>query len=258
MKVTFLGQGFSPDANSPVGEYLMKFLLEDDFHSFIGFSAFASEAGIVGLSDHFQKAKEKFDNVSLVVGVDQQGTSKEALVAILALDINSVVFYQLASPIFHPKIYLFEGQKRSELIIGSSNLTARGLFINVEASLLVSIDNELDEDRKVLSDLKEYFKDIFDHSDPNLQPLTNELIEELVATGIVPTETERTLKHDKVEAKEKETTWSLIAKLFPRRVIAKVAKEFKRVRKLKKPNPTPDLPESTKPHALGELAWGQA
>ncbi len=257
MKITFLGQGFLPDTNSPVGEYLMSFLLEDEFHSFFGFSAFASEAGIVGLSDHFQRANERFEHLSLVVGVDLEGTSKEALVAILALDINSFVFYQPASPIFHPKIFLFEGEKRCELIIGSSNLTTRGLFLNVEASLLVSIDNELEEDRKVLEDLKSYFKGIFDQSDPNLQPLTNELIEELVAKSIVPTETERTSKHDKVEPKEKETTWSLIAKLFPRRAIAKVAKEFKRVSKTRKPKTTSDMPESATPHALGELAWAK-
>ena len=32
--------------------------------------------------------------------------------------------------IFHPKIYLFEGTDKSELIIGSSNLTSQGLFTN--------------------------------------------------------------------------------------------------------------------------------
>ena len=35
-----------------------------------------------------------------------------------------------------------EGIKKSVLIIGSSNLTAQGLFSNIEASLLLKIDNE--------------------------------------------------------------------------------------------------------------------
>lgn len=257
MKITFLGQGFLPDANSPVGEYLMRFLLEDDFHSFFGFSAFASEAGIVGLSDHFQKANEKFEHLNLVVGVDQKGTSKEALNAILALGINSFIFYQPAFPIFHPKIYLFEGEKYSELIIGSSNLTMQGLFVNVEASLLVSIENKLEEDLKVLSDLKSYFKGLFDQTDPNLQPLTEELIEELVAKGIVPTEVERTSNHDKLETKEKDTTWSLIAKLFPRRAIAKVAKEFRKVRKPRIAAQPVTALAPPKPHILGELVWAK-
>lgn len=257
MKIKFLGQGFLPDANSPVGEYLMRFLAADEFHTFIGFSAFASEAGILGLSNHFQKAKQNYEKINLVVGVDQKGTSKEALKAILDLDINAAVFYQPAFPIFHPKIYLFEGELRTELIIGSSNLTMQGLFVNVEASLLVSIDNESEEDCRILDELKAYFKGVFDQSDPNLQPLTNELIEELVATGVVPTETERTLKHDKVEAKEKETTWALIARLFPRRAIAKVSKEFKRVRKASMVEPVTELPEPAKPHTLGELVWAK-
>ncbi|MCF8243748.1 MAG: phospholipase D family protein [Saprospiraceae bacterium] len=216
MNITFLGQGFLPDGNSPVGEYLMKFLLEEDFHSFTGFSAFASEAGVVGLSDHFKKAKEKFENLTLIVGVDQKGTSKEALDAILDLDISAHIFYQLSFPIFHPKIYLFEGEQRTELIIGSSNLTTQGMFINVEASLLVSIDNGDEADRKVVDDLKAYFNGLFELSDPNLQPLTVELIEELVAQKVVPTESERKQQHDKQEQQEKEKNYSLIGKLFPK------------------------------------------
>ncbi len=259
MKVTFLGQGLTPEVDSPVGEYLMRFLNEEGFHSFTGFSAFASEAGVKGLSSHIEYARQNFTNLTLIVGVDQKGTSAEALRAILALEIPSFVFYQPSFPIFHPKIYLFEGDEKTELIIGSSNLTVQGLFINIESSLLVSIDNKNADDRKVIDDLKAYFKGIFDLTDPNLQPLSNELIEELVFHHIVPAEVERASRHDKVEQQEKEATLSLISKLFPKRDIAKVAKEFKRVRKaaLKKPRP---LKEDTSPPTVttyGELVWAK-
>jgi len=259
MNITFLGQGFLPDANAPIGEYLMKFLLDEDFYSFTGFSAFASEAGVVGLSDHFKKAKEKFENLTLIVGVDQKGTSKEALEAILDLDISSHVFYQSSFPIFHPKIYLFEGKNRTELIIGSSNLTTQGMFINVEASLLVSINNWNDDDRKVVDDLKAYFNGLFELSDPNLQPLTVELIEELVAQKVVPTESERKQQHDKQEQQEKEKNYSLISRLFPKRAIAKIAKEFKRVRKAttKKAELVKAKAEANVASTLGELVWAK-
>lgn len=93
----------------------------------------------------------------------------------MALNIDAYVFYQPSITIFHPKIYLFEGADKSELIIGSSNLTSQGLFTNVEASLLVSIDNRVETDRKIVEQLKDYFKGIFDFTDPNLKKLSKKL-----------------------------------------------------------------------------------
>jgi len=85
----------------------LKFLSQKVFHTFNGVSAFVSEAGIVGLSDHITYAKKNFKKLNLIVGIDQEGTSKEALLEINRLKINSYIFYQRELPIFHPKIYLF-------------------------------------------------------------------------------------------------------------------------------------------------------
>lgn len=137
MKITLLGQGFEPESINAVGKHLIELFSMKVFHTFTGISAFASEAGIIGLSEHINKAKANFKNLNLIVGIDEEGTSKEALIEILNLNINSYIFYQEEPPIFHPKIYLFEGDTITKLIIGSSNLTARGLYGNVESSLLV-------------------------------------------------------------------------------------------------------------------------
>ena len=108
----------------------------------------------------------------------------EALEELLSLDINAYVFYQPSITIFHPKIYLFEGADKSELIIGSSNLTSQGLFTNVETSLLVSIDNSVETDRKIVKQLKNYFKGIFDFTDPNLKKLSKKIIAGLVKAKV--------------------------------------------------------------------------
>jgi hypothetical protein len=50
MNITLLGQGYEPISNNSVGKYLIKFLADTDFHSFVGISAFASQAGVNGLS----------------------------------------------------------------------------------------------------------------------------------------------------------------------------------------------------------------
>ena len=227
MKTTFLGQGFENSSVDAVGNYLIQYLNRKDFHSFTGISAFASEAGIFGLSGHIQTAKAIFKNISLIVGIDQKGTSQEALEALMNLKINAFVFYQLAYTIFHPKIYLFEGADKSELIIGSSNLTSQGLFTNVEASLLISIDNSVEADRKVVEQLKDYFKGMFDFTDPNLKKLSKKIIAELVKAKVVPTEAERKAAQDKAEKAERAETEIIISKIFPKRALAKIPTEFK-------------------------------
>jgi HKD family nuclease len=229
MNLKLLGQGYEPESEFAVGKQLMKFLVDTDFHTFIGISAFASQAGINGLGQFITEAKNHLERIVIIVGVDQKATSKEVLEALLALDIDSFVFYQPSYTIFHPKIYLFEGNARSELIIGSSNLTTNGLFRNVEASLLVSIDNSVEDDRDIIEQVKTYFTGLFDLSDPNLHRLTQELIEILSEQKVIQTEAQRKESQDKDEKIENTE----IAKIFPKRQIAKIPSEFKKKNSLR-------------------------
>ncbi|WP_373520036.1 phospholipase D family protein [Aquiflexum sp.] len=196
MKVKFLGQGFTENSPNSVGRYLNNYLIDKSFNTFFAISAFSSPLGIK-LLESFDIAKKSFDQLNIIVGVDQNGTSKEALEELYNLNVNSFIFYQRESPIFHPKIYLFEGEEKAVLIIGSSNLTGKGLFTNVESSLLIQIDKWDEEGLKVLSDLKDYFHSIFDFTDPNLFKIDIDLIEALVKDGIVPSESLRSKQHGK-------------------------------------------------------------
>ena len=232
MNITLLGQGFEAASEQSVGKQLIKFFADKDFHTFTGISAFASQAGVNGLSKHIAAAKKHLNTITIVTGVDQKGTSQEALLALLDLNINAFIFFQPSFTIFHPKIYLFEGADKSELIIGSSNLTSQGLFTNVETSLLVSIDNSLEADRKIVEQLKDYFKGIFDFTDPNLKKLTREIIADLVEAKIVPTEAERKAAQDKAEKPGRPETENIISKIFPKRAIAKIPNEFRTTKKL--------------------------
>lgn len=206
MKVTFLGQGFTEESPNSVGVHINKYLADNAYTSFFSISAFASPLG-VKLLDSFEQAKKSYADLNIIVGVDQNGTSKEALEEIVRLDVNSFVFYQRESPIFHPKIYLFEGKEDICLIIGSSNLTGKGLFSNVESSVLIQFKNDDQEGLGILKDLKNYFKPLFDLDDPNLFKLDQDLISALIKDGIVPSEISRSKQHGKKiassESKEK-------------------------------------------------------
>ncbi len=239
MKINILSQGITPDIDNSVGSVLIKFLSSDEYHSFTGISAFASKAGIYGLSQYIEKAKTTYKNLNILTGIDQKGTSKEALYAMLNLGINTYIFYQTAFSIFHPKIYLFEGEHFSQLIIGSSNLTSQGLFANVEASIHLELLNHVEEDMKVITELKQRFQGLFDFSDPNVKCITSELIEQLVAEKIVPTEAERKEIQDKREEFEgvaDETIERLIRKIFPQRQLPVIPSNFRGIKKSKLSN----------------------
>ena len=211
MNLQLLGQGYEPESENSVGKLLMKFLSDTNFHTFIGISAFASQSGVNGLGQFITTAKSHLERIVIIVGVDQKATSKEALEALLALEIDAFVFYQPSYTIFHPKIYLFEGTKKSELIVGSSNLTTQGLFSNIETSVLLSVDNNIAIDRDIIEQVKTYFSGLFDFSDPNLQKLTQEVINLLTEQEVIPTEAQRKELQDKSEKIERTDILNILS-----------------------------------------------
>nr|WP_302478117.1 phospholipase D family protein [Ruegeria atlantica] len=77
-----------------------------------------------------------------------QNTTKEGLQALLDLEVHGVsetyVYHNEAGSVFHPKLYLFRNEEEARLIVGSNNLTAAGLYANVEAGL--QLDTALTDD----------------------------------------------------------------------------------------------------------------
>lgn len=244
MKISFLGQGIEPNSKNAVGHFLVKYLKEKKFNSFIGFSAFASEAGIYGLSGHINSAKKNFKELTIIVGIDQGGTSKEALEEILNLNIKSYIFYQKENPIFHPKFYLFEGINEVKIILGSSNLTGTGLFTNIESSLLVEF-NQTDKDGlALLSEIKTYYKPLLNSKDPNIFKINNKVINDFFHDGIVPDEATRKRNYSKGTL-SKTVNKSKKSKV-PKRSVPKVPKNiFPSKIKSKSKIPAVSTPTST-------------
>lgn len=224
MKITFLGQGFESESKTSVGNAIIQLFKENKFSSFTGISAFASEAGVVGLSECIASGADFYETLNLIVGIDQEGTSIKALEEINDLGINSYIFYQKESPIFHPKLYLFEGENDTTLIVGSSNLTARGLFGNVESSLMVEFKNDNQDGIKLLKDLKDYYKTLFDFTDQNLFKISSEIISQFVSEGIVPTIKVWRKKHKKNTSNKEPQENDLV---IPKRPTVKIPSNFK-------------------------------
>jgi hypothetical protein len=103
--------------------------------------------------------------VRLAVGMAGRGTSAEALSYLSAHCAEVYLFHKHHRQTFHPKVYCFDGEgdppADSYLIVGSSNLTAGGLFSNYEASLVSILSPAAaDTDRETWNSVMSAFDEV--------------------------------------------------------------------------------------------------
>jgi len=222
MNLKFIGLGSNIALENSLGNHLIQALKAGYKKGFV-ISAFSSVSAVRGI---VKLAKENsLNDLTIVTGIDQKGTSKEALCELLDSGFPVYIFYSSSNAIFHPKIYWFENDKKIETIIGSSNLTTQGLFQNTEASVGFLFDKENDN-LNFINSIKDNFDGIFNLSDPNLIPISKELIEELFELKIIPTEAEIRLAFKK-EAQEEDNK-DRIKELFPKRKRLEIPDSFKK------------------------------
>lgn len=193
MDTKIIGQGYNLDADTSVAKELIEQFDSERYDAFTCLVAFASYGGISALTPYIMKEKARGVKVKVILGIDQKGTSKEALEEVLSWGVESKIYHTQSVNIFHPKIYLFENTDIFTLIVGSNNLTTMGLVKNIECSLLIK---DTKGEHTVHNDFYVYWKSILDGADVNLMPITQELIDNLYAEKLIPTESERTDKYD--------------------------------------------------------------
>lgn len=212
MQVEILNQGFNIELDNSVGEKIIGLLNTENIKNFTILTAFTSESIINKLFNYLQSENIQVENIRIITGIDQKGTTKEALLSLLEFtNINSRVFYSSTFNIFHPKIYLLESEQKTFLIIGSSNLTQQGLFINIESSIFLEIENDNEEDYEIITKLKSYYTIIDSDEDPNIYILTTELIEDFNSKNLLPTKLE-VIRDIRKSTIEKEASKEVYAK----------------------------------------------
>lgn len=193
MDTKIIGQGYNLDADTSVAKELITQFKSKRYDSFTCLVAFASFGGISALTPYIIEERERGVNIKIILGIDQKGTSKEALEEVLSWGVEAKIYHTQSVNIFHPKIYLFENADIFTLIVGSNNLTTMGLVKNIECSLLIK---DAKGDHSVHNDFYIYWKSILDGVDINLMTITQELIDNLYSEKLIPTESERTYKYD--------------------------------------------------------------
>lgn len=187
MKATFLGHGLDSGDKNNVGKQIVASLESKDYKTFNGFVAFASISGVKMLQPFLKKAKSKYDHIRFYIGVDNRGTSKEALESLLNQNIDTYIYYDKRNYVtYHPKLFIFEGTTFTRVIIGSSNLTSSGLKSNLEASIQLDFRTKTDKQGiNLINEIKDYYSDLLDLSSSKLELLTQELLQKLIKDNLL-------------------------------------------------------------------------
>jgi hypothetical protein len=140
----------------------------------------------------FLDAVRGLSQVEVLVGVNAQGTTVEALLRLLGAAGYLGVHYRHPLLTYHPKVYVFdEGDDEGDtglIAVGSSNMTLGGLHGNVETSLLLGPDGS--ELGGALRSWRAQWNDLV--GSPFTTCVTDpEVVEGLHRAGHVPTERER-------------------------------------------------------------------
>ena len=157
-------------------------LADDRLSAFKLIVAYAKSGPLHRLREQLDAWRREGKRADAILGIDQRGTSKEALELALAL-FDSVYVTRAPGITFHPKIYLFTGDQFARAFVGSNNLTVGGTEKNFEAAIDVELD--LSTDAEELATLKSAWTDLLPPSCSATEVLTEALLRELLDKRVV-------------------------------------------------------------------------
>ena len=135
---------------------LKELLRKPEVSRFDALVAFAVSSGVQQLQPELEALLARGGHVRIVVGVSNRVTTVEGLELLLeSVKKGARVFVfhndNASNPIFHPKLYLCQGANKAFLIVGSNNMTGRGLVGNYEISLIEELDLKHKPDAELLT-----------------------------------------------------------------------------------------------------------
>src|SRR5688572_11037812 len=107
--------------------------------------AYAKTGPLLRMSAFINNWREQGKRVRAIIGVDMNGTSKQALEFALASFDETYITHSTSHSTFHPKFYLFFGADEAICFHGSHNLTVGGTETNLEGGAVIRMDRPADE-----------------------------------------------------------------------------------------------------------------
>lgn len=157
-------------------------LQDDHFTRFWLIVAYAKSGPFYRLQDLLEKWSAAGKTSAAIFGLDQQGTSQDALELALTL-FDRVYVTQEAGITFHPKIYLFKGECHARVFVGSNNFTVGGTERNFEAA--VHLEFDLPESAAELATIESAWASLLPTSCVATRQLDADLLAKLVEDRVV-------------------------------------------------------------------------
>ncbi|TFB10222.1 hypothetical protein E3V36_04600 [Candidatus Marinimicrobia bacterium MT.SAG.2] len=164
-----------------IGNEITTSLGSGQYKNFKMVVAFAKNSGIGRLYNDLSSFSNQGGKVEAIVGIDQKVTSYQSLINLKAITKENLYIHHDNGTInFHTKMYLFGNTEIDKVIVGSSNLTAGGLYMNFEANISVNLDSSKSTIR-FRNQVENYWKNL--SSDENTVKADRKLIDQLFDAG---------------------------------------------------------------------------
>lgn len=187
----FLGQPFRDEDTA--GAFLAQTLADSGLDSLTIVAAWARFGGLRRFRSEFEGFRERGGRLRLLVGIDEGVATRPGLALAIELADEAYVFHDRSARTFHPKLYIAEGPRLAVLLVGSSNVTAGGLFSNYEASLEARFELPTEAEAEALAGARAYVANLLEDEELCL-PLDLGLLDRLDADpryAIAPGEARR-------------------------------------------------------------------
>lgn len=124
--------------------------------------AFAKRSGVALVKQAMQAFTANGGSVEVIVGIDHKGTTKQGLEELLQVTPQVYVFHDnRLNCTFHPKLYLFERPSQEAVaFVGSSNLTAGGLYSNYEMNARFDLNLTVNDDAATFQTFSQVFQNL--------------------------------------------------------------------------------------------------
>lgn len=182
--------------NGNLGDYLISCLEDADFDIANIIVAFAKNSGVLRLKPALEQFKARGAEINFFVGIDLDGTSYEALISLSKLADKLYVVHTESDQTFHSKVYSFKKKDRSIVVVGSNNLTAGGLWTNLESCSIEQLDLSEQSDRSVQCQIDSYISDITEMQGLSMEIKCQEDIEALLKAGYVSKEAKTRIRRE--------------------------------------------------------------
>lgn len=178
-----------------LGNFLLKSLDSGEYNRLNIAVAFAKNSGVLRLRDALIRFRDGGGEIHIYVGVDMNGTSYEALMNLFPIATTLRLVHDENGQTFHTKLFNFVSSEKSDLVVGSHNLTGGGLWTNYESSIQVSLDLKKPADLEIQKSVEKYL-DVLDSLTKTSQLIEDQdVIQELLDNHYVEKEVKTRVKY---------------------------------------------------------------